>query len=85
MDKSVYTREYSELLSLLRETREKCGLTQVDLAGVLGKSQSFVSKCERGEARIDVIQLRTLCHALGTNLASFVSTLERRLSRNSRG
>ena len=61
MAKSIYTREYTAVTRLLRETREAAGLTQVELAEKLGQSQSFVSKYERGERRLDIIQLRTVC------------------------
>ena len=81
MEKSIYTAEYAELLRLLRETREKAGITQTDMATRLERSQSFVTKYERGECRLDVIQLRTLCQVLGTDLSSFVTVLERRLAK----
>ena len=80
MDKSIYTREYELLLKLLREKRTAAGISQVELAEMLGTTQSFVSKCERGDRRLDVIQLRTLCRHLGTTLAGFVGELEDRLA-----
>jgi transcriptional regulator with XRE-family HTH domain len=80
MEKSVFTREYTALLRLLKETRIAADLTQTQLAERLGQSQSFVSKCERGERRLDVIQLRMICHILGSTLPEFVAELERRLS-----
>ena len=64
MEKSVFTHEYRVLLRLFRETREAANLTQVQLAEKLGQSQSFVSKCERGERRLDMVQLRTICKLL---------------------
>ncbi len=79
MEKSVFTDDYDQLLKLLREIREAAGVTQVELAEKLEQSQSFVSKCERGERRLDVIQLRTICHRLGTTLPAFVRRLEHRL------
>lgn len=79
MEKSIYTREYRAVTRLLRRTRENSGMTQVELAEALGQSQSFVSKCERGECRLDVIQLRTVCRALGVSLREFVERLEREL------
>lgn len=84
MEKSIYTREYAVLLELLREAREKAGLTQVELAKRLKQSQSFVSKVEVGERRLDLIQLRTMCRVLGTTLPEFVAKLEERLSRPER-
>jgi transcriptional regulator with XRE-family HTH domain len=80
MEKSVHTREYAVLLHLLRETRRAAGVTQVELAERIGESQSHLSKLERGEVRLDLIQLRTLCRALGTTLTAFVAELERSLA-----
>jgi transcriptional regulator with XRE-family HTH domain len=84
MDKSIWTNEYAVLLELLREARRAAGLTQVELAEKVGQSQSFVSKVEKGERRLDVIQLRTLCLALGTTLPAVVAQLEERLARRPR-
>jgi transcriptional regulator with XRE-family HTH domain len=81
MDKSIWTAEYAALLELLRESRRAAGLSQVELAKKVGQSQSFVSKVEKGERRLDVIQLRTLCLALGTTLTAVVAELEERLAR----
>ena len=81
MEKSLYTSEYGQLLRLLKETRQSAGVTQVALAERLGQSQSFVSKIERGERRLDVIQLRTICQALETTLSAFASELESRLAK----
>jgi transcriptional regulator with XRE-family HTH domain len=68
------------MLALLRETRRAAKLTQVELAEKIGQSQSFVSKVEIGERRLDVIQLRTILHALGTTLSAFIARLEERLA-----
>jgi transcriptional regulator with XRE-family HTH domain len=58
------------------------GLTQVELAEKLKQSQSFVSKAERGDRRLDVIQLRTILGVLGMRLADFVRGLERELEED---
>jgi transcriptional regulator with XRE-family HTH domain len=81
MEKSIYTDEYGALLALLRAARREAGLTQVQLAQKLGQSQSFVSKVEKGDRRLDLIQLRTICHALGTTLPQFVQRLEEELGQ----
>lgn len=80
MEKSIYTDEYGVLLALLRATRQSAGITQVQLAKKIGQSQGFLSKIEIGDRRLDVIQLRTICHALGTTLPEFVTNLEQRLA-----
>lgn len=84
MDKSVYTDEYQVVIALLREIRTDAGVTQVELAEMLGQSQSFVSKYERGDRRLDIVQLRTVCHTLGTELPKFVDQLERALALTKR-
>lgn len=80
MEKSVHTREYQVFLSALRESRERAGITQVQLAELLDENQVFVSRVERGETRLDIVQLRTLCQALGISLVGFVRKLEERLA-----
>lgn len=63
-------------LSLLRRTRLEAGLRQADLARRLGKNQSFVSKYESGERRVDVLELRDICAVLGVSLSDFIRRLE---------
>jgi transcriptional regulator with XRE-family HTH domain len=77
MEKSIYTREYQVLLRLLRETRERAGVTQVELARRLEQTQSYVSKIELGDRRLDLVQLRTILAALGAGLGDFVARFER--------
>jgi transcriptional regulator with XRE-family HTH domain len=84
MEKSVHTPEYTAFLRLLRETREAANVTQVELARRLRQTQSLVSKWERGEIRLDVIQLRTICQSIGTDFPGFAVRLEERLSRRRR-
>jgi transcriptional regulator with XRE-family HTH domain len=79
MEKSIYTREYAVILRLLKEARESAGITQVQLAKKLKLSQSFVTKMERGDRRIDVVQLRTICQIYGITLIEFVRRLEKEL------
>jgi len=79
MAKSLHTREFRLFTELLRETREQAGITQVDLAEAVKQTQSYISKVERGECRLDIVQLRDFCHALGTTLPAFIAAYEERL------
>lgn len=79
MKKSIHSSEQKELLSLLRAKRKGIGLSQESLARRLGRSQSFVSKYESGELRLDLVQLREICQALGITLSKFVREYEGRL------
>jgi transcriptional regulator with XRE-family HTH domain len=57
---------------LLISTREAAGLTQVALAKKMKRPQSFVSKYEIGERRLDLVELQGICNALGISLTDFV-------------
>ena len=81
MDKSTHTHEYVVLRRLLIELREKSGLTQTELATKLDTTQSTISKFEKGERRLDVIQLRTICVCLGVSLQEFIVDFEQRISK----
>ena len=85
MTKSIHTAEYSILKRLLRELRTQKGLTQVQLAEDLGKPQSFVSKYEMGERRLDLIEIRAVCECLDVTLSEFVMDLESRLAKAKKG
>ena len=54
---SVYSSRYQDFLERLRAARHKAGLTQSEVATKLGRPQSYVSKCESGERRVDVVEL----------------------------
>ena len=75
MRKSIHSKEYRVFLEQLRAARERSGLTQIELAEKLGTTQSFVSKCERGERRLDVIELRYFCIAFGIDPLEFIQNL----------
>lgn len=77
--KSQYKREYAAFLGCLKQVREESGITQVELATRLHQTQSSVSKMERGERRIDVVELRAICKALEISMLSFLRRLERGL------
>lgn len=80
MEKSVYREENLVLLRLLKQCRVESGLTQGQFAQALGRPQSFVSDIERGLRRLDLVQLRDICHALGLDLVQFISRFEAELA-----
>ncbi|WP_331461265.1 helix-turn-helix domain-containing protein [Micromonospora tarapacensis] len=75
MEKSIYSAEYQRLCALLRELRREAGLTQVQVAAALDVPQSFVSKYESGERRLDVIELRHVAQVLGVPLRTVLERL----------
>jgi len=76
VEKSIFSKEYALFLQQLRSVRTKAGMTQAQLAAKLGRTQSFVSKCERGERRLDIVELRAFCRALGISLTEFTISFE---------
>lgn len=65
MPSSVFTEAYRVFLASMVEARTATGLTQTELAARLQKPQSYISKYERGERRIDVIEFRAIAIGLG--------------------
>jgi len=55
--RALHNARYRRFLVRLRAARESAGLTQVQVARRLGRHQSYVSKCESGERRVDVVEL----------------------------
>lgn len=79
MKKKVYIAQRSRLVNLLREIRIEDGLTQMELAERIERDQTFVSKYESGQRRLDVLELREICQAVGLTLEEFVKRLEKAL------
>ena len=72
MAKQLNAQRRQHIQMLLRSVREEAGLRQIDVAKRLNEPQSFVSKYESGERRLDVAELDQVCHALGITLPDFV-------------
>lgn len=84
MTKTIYREEHQILASLLRELRERAGMTQADFAPVLNRPQNRVSDFERGGRRIDVIEFIDYCAALELDPTKVFSELRKRLSTRNR-
>lgn len=76
MSDNEFTTEQKRLQTLLRQIRLEAGMRQIDLAQRLGQPQSFVSKYESGERRLDLLELRQVCEAVGISLTEFVRRFE---------
>ncbi len=68
----VYRSEYQILLVHLRQARKAAHLTQAEVAARLGRTQGYVNKIETGERRMDVVQLRDFCAAIGVDFVEFI-------------
>jgi transcriptional regulator with XRE-family HTH domain len=72
MNKSIYSKAHIHLVEQLKKARKEAGLNQEDAAKLLGKTQSYVSKIESGQRRIDIIQLRELARIYKKDLEFFI-------------
>lgn len=62
---ALHDKQYRRFVRLLREARDSSGLSQAAVAKAIGRSQRFVSRCETGERRVDVVEFRDFCRAYG--------------------
>lgn len=76
MARAKSNRDRGPLLVLLKKVRTGAGLTQAEMARRIGQPQSFVSKYESGERRLDLLELRQVCRAAGVSLADFIHRFE---------
>ena len=75
MERLASHADRKKLQALLRQVRVEAGLTQEEVARRLGRPQSFVSKYETGERRLDILELRRVCAVIGLPLQEFVRRL----------
>jgi transcriptional regulator with XRE-family HTH domain len=75
MSRSVFSEPYGAFVQALIEGRRAAQLRQVDLAERLGKPQSFVSKYETGERRLDVVEFLVIAKQIGLDAQALVEQL----------
>jgi len=80
MEKTIYKNEAHILSELLYSLRLKAGLKQSELANKISVPQSFISKIENGQRRIDIIELYRICKIYGITLVEFIRQFEERLN-----
>jgi transcriptional regulator with XRE-family HTH domain len=73
--KSVHTKNYKLFLDLLIKARKNAGVTQEQMARRHNRPQSFVSKCENGERRVDVIELLQMLQSIGIDPMNFLKKI----------
>jgi transcriptional regulator with XRE-family HTH domain len=72
MPKSIYSKEYRDITKKLQKARKESGLKQIDVALKLGKPQSYVSKIEKGERRLDIVELKKIAKIYNKNITYFI-------------
>lgn len=71
LSKLVWAREYEAFRKKLVAAREAADLTQREAAERIGRSQSFVAQCERGQRRVDIVELKEFCRIYRKPLTFF--------------
>lgn len=79
MGKERWTQERRIVADLLRELRKQKSLSQKELAELISKAQSHISKYESGERALEIHEIRTICNACGVELHVFVNRFEEAL------
>ncbi len=72
MPKSIRTNEYKKLVGKLKQARLDAGLTQKQVAAKIKRPQSYISKVEAGEQRLDIIELKKLAVLYKKNITYFI-------------
>lgn len=72
MGKSVHSEDYGKIIQRLREARLKANLSQQDVANRLGKPQSYISKIESGERRLDVAEIKKFATVYKKDVSFFI-------------
>jgi transcriptional regulator with XRE-family HTH domain len=83
LTQSVFSARFRRLRALLTQARKKSGLTQFELARKLRRPQSFVSKYELGERRLDVVEFLEVTEALGVKPEKLLKQLALFTGQNS--
>ncbi|MDD5593102.1 MAG: helix-turn-helix transcriptional regulator [Candidatus Omnitrophica bacterium] len=73
MDKTIFTKAHKDLVGRLIKARKASKLNQADVAKKLGRTQSYISKIEAGQRRIDVVQLNEFASIYKKNLYYFIN------------
>lgn len=79
MSNPMHSERYRVFRSLLVSAREAAGLSQVQVAERLGKPQSFVSKYERGDRRLDFTEFMELAEVLSIDASAFIEEYRQKL------
>lgn len=72
MGKTIYSKDHLLIIERLKQARVQADLDQTEVAKLLGKSQSYISKVEAGQRKIDIIQLKDFAKIYKKNLSFFI-------------
>ncbi|HDH31557.1 MAG TPA: XRE family transcriptional regulator [Candidatus Wolfebacteria bacterium] len=72
MSKAIYSKDHKYIVEQLKKARKETGLEQAEVAKLLGKTQSHISKVEAGQRRIDVVALKEFAKIYKKDISFFI-------------
>jgi transcriptional regulator with XRE-family HTH domain len=72
MSKAIYSKDHKYIVEQLKKARQEAGLEQIEVAKLLGKTQSHISKVETGQRRIDIIALKEFAKIYKKDINFFI-------------
>jgi transcriptional regulator with XRE-family HTH domain len=72
MGRTIRTKEYIKIIEKLRKARQEAGLKQIDVANKLKRPQSYISRVESGEYRVDVLELTKFAKIYKKDISYFI-------------
>jgi transcriptional regulator with XRE-family HTH domain len=81
MPRSMFSKDYEILIWLMADIRKEMKKTQTEVANALEKPQSFISKIENGERRMDLIEMIAIADAIGVPPKQILERLESEIQR----
>ncbi|MEK7643846.1 MAG: helix-turn-helix transcriptional regulator [Patescibacteria group bacterium] len=73
MDKTIYSQDHKKFVSKLKQARIETGIDQKKAASLLGMTQSYISKVESGQRRVDVVQMKNFAKIYKKSLNYFIN------------
>ncbi len=72
MSKAIYSKDHKYIVEQLKKARKEASLEQAEVAKLLGKTQSHISKVEAGQRRIDIVQLKEFARIYKKDINFFI-------------
>ena len=72
MSKAIYSKDHKYIVEQLKKARKEIGLEQAEVAKLLGKTQSHISKVEGGQRRIDIVALKEFAKIYKKDISFFI-------------
>jgi transcriptional regulator with XRE-family HTH domain len=80
MPTTLSSDAYAAFIGVIRDARREAGLTQAQVAAKIGQPQSFISKSERRERRIDVVEFLDIASALDVSPTELLVRVKKAIS-----